>query len=203
MKLRGLDTIDEEHLNMEVRNCVNSKYALQPTACTTTILVPCSPPNPELNIPCGPRDGLYQAKDWDLGGKDYESNGAITRALKNQGPKQPSGSSGALRSLFSRLTRSKALTEQDLKPVPEGMKQHLMKKYVAMEIADKVCEGVGGGGVLWGRKLEVSKVCRVLHLYVPCFDAVLATSNPVRTVIVVHTYSDARDVNKRVIVNQD
>ena len=35
------------------------------------------------------------------------------------------------------------LTEEDLKPVLEGMKQHLMKKNVAKEIAEKVCEGVG------------------------------------------------------------
>jgi signal recognition particle receptor subunit alpha len=89
------------------------------------------------------RDGLYEVKDWDFGGKDDEANDAITRALKNEGAKQPSGSLGALSSLFSRLTGSKILTEQDLKPVLEGMKQHLMKKNVAMEIADKVCEGVG------------------------------------------------------------
>ncbi|KAG1723882.1 signal recognition particle, alpha subunit, N-terminal-domain-containing protein [Suillus lakei] len=89
------------------------------------------------------RDGLYEVKDWDFGGKDDEANGAITRALKNEGAKQPTGSLGALSSLFSRLTGSKVLTEQDLKPVLEGMKQHLMKKNVAMEIADKVCEGVG------------------------------------------------------------
>ncbi|KAG0706306.1 SRP54-type protein [Suillus ampliporus] len=85
------------------------------------------------------RDGLYEVKDWDFGAGDD----AITRALKNEGAKQPSGSLGAMGSLFARLTGSKVLTEQDLKPVLEGMKQHLMKKNVAMEIADKVCEGVG------------------------------------------------------------
>ncbi|OJA09890.1 hypothetical protein AZE42_06755 [Rhizopogon vesiculosus] len=85
------------------------------------------------------RDGLYEVKDWDFDTKQD----AITRALQNDGAKQPSGSLGALGSMFARLTGSKALTEQDLKPVLEGMKQHLMKKNVAMEIADKVCEGVG------------------------------------------------------------
>ncbi|KAJ7833634.1 hypothetical protein B0H14DRAFT_3462614 [Mycena olivaceomarginata] len=44
----------------------------------------------------------------------------------------------ALGSLFSRLTGSKVLTEKDLKPVLEGMKQHLMQKNVAMDIADKI-----------------------------------------------------------------
>lgn len=36
------------------------------------------------------------------------------------------------------------LTEQDFRPVLEGMKLHLMKTNVAMEIAHKICEGVGG-----------------------------------------------------------
>lgn len=84
-------------------------------------------------------DGLYEVKDWDFNPKHDD----ITRAWRNEDAMQPSGSLGALSSMFARLTGSKALTEQDLKPVLEEMKQHLMKKNVAMEIADKVCEGVG------------------------------------------------------------
>ena len=49
------------------------------------------------------------------------------------------------------MTGSKVLTESDLKPVLEGMKQHLMKKNVAKEIAEKICEGVGEG--LIGKKV--------------------------------------------------
>ncbi|KAJ7470304.1 signal recognition particle binding protein [Mycena latifolia] len=88
------------------------------------------------------RDGMYEVKDWEFS-KDDDS--AIANALKPADVKatSTSGSLGALGSLFSRLTGSKVLTEQDLKPVLEGMKQHLMKKNVAREIADKVCEGVG------------------------------------------------------------
>ncbi|KAJ7702343.1 signal recognition particle binding protein [Mycena rosella] len=88
------------------------------------------------------RDGMYEVKDWEFS-KDDDS--AIASALKPADAKatSTSGSLGALGSLFSRLTGSKVLTEQDLKPVLDGMKQHLMKKNVAMEIADKVCEGVG------------------------------------------------------------
>ncbi|KAG1723879.1 hypothetical protein EDB19DRAFT_2043655 [Suillus lakei] len=88
-------------------------------------------------------------------GKDDEINGAITHALKNEGAKQASDSLGALSSLFSCLTGSKVLTEQDLKPVLEGIKQHLMKKNVAMEIADKSS----------------------------CSDTVSATSNAIRTAL--------------------
>ncbi|KAI6036841.1 hypothetical protein BKA83DRAFT_4168103 [Pisolithus microcarpus] len=82
------------------------------------------------------KDGLYEVKDWDFG---------------NNGDAGPRALLGALGSLFARLTGSKVLTEQDLKPVLEGMKQHLMKKNVAKEIADKVCESVGEG--LVGKKV--------------------------------------------------
>jgi len=96
-------------------------------------------------------DGMYEVKDWEFGGKGgkgdemdkFISQALDSVSLKEKG--QPStGSFGSgIGSLFSRLTGSKTLTEEDLKPVLEGMKQHLMKKNVAKEIADKVCEGVG------------------------------------------------------------
>ncbi|KAJ7445732.1 SRP54-type protein [Mycena galericulata] len=96
----------------------------------------------EASLGTRTRDGMYEVKDWEFS-KDDDS--AIASALKPTDANAPSktGSLGALGSLFSRLTGSKVLTEQDLKPVLDGMKQHLMKKNVAMEIADKVCEGVG------------------------------------------------------------
>lgn len=96
-------------------------------------------------------DGMYEVKDWEFGergGKGDEMDKFISQALDSVSLKekgQPStGTFGSsLGSLFSRLTGSKTLTEEDLKPVLEGMKQHLMKKNVAKEIAEKVCEGVG------------------------------------------------------------
>ncbi|KJA18586.1 hypothetical protein HYPSUDRAFT_45131 [Hypholoma sublateritium FD-334 SS-4] len=92
------------------------------------------------------RDGMYEVKDWDFSReKDDGAADAITNALKPLDAKAGAseGSLGTLSSLFARLTGSKILTEADLKPVLEAMKQHLMKKNVAMDIADKVCEGVG------------------------------------------------------------
>ncbi|KAJ3905313.1 signal recognition particle binding protein [Lentinula edodes] len=87
------------------------------------------------------KDGLYEVKDWE-----FEVDNTVSAALKTaevETMSTNSGTVGTLGSLFSRLTGSKTLTEQDLKPVLEAMKQHLMKKNVAKEIADKVCEGVG------------------------------------------------------------
>ncbi|THH04688.1 hypothetical protein EW145_g5324 [Phellinidium pouzarii] len=97
------------------------------------------------------QDGLYEVKDWEFtnSGTDF-----VSRTLAAQQQEQAakaSGSLGALGSIFARLTGTKFLTENDLKPVLEGMKQHLMKKNVAKNIADKICEGVGEG--LVGKKV--------------------------------------------------
>jgi signal recognition particle receptor subunit alpha len=100
-------------------------------------------------------DGLYEVKDWEFSrstsqanGTDTEEDDLIARALRNgstTGEVEKKGSSGAgvFGSLFARLTGSKVLSEEDLKPVLEAMKQRLMQKNVAREIAEKVCEGVG------------------------------------------------------------
>ncbi|KZT11431.1 signal recognition particle binding protein [Laetiporus sulphureus 93-53] len=94
------------------------------------------------------QDGLYEVKDWEFSHGEDNTDDVISKVIRNsssQGSKAASGagSLGALGSLFARLTGSKVLAEDDLKPVLEGMKQHLMKKNVAKDIADKVCEGVG------------------------------------------------------------
>ena len=102
------------------------------------------------------QDGMYEVKDWDFSSDRSardDADDAISRALKPLESKTPGseGSLGAFSSIFARLTGSKILTESDLKPVLEAMKQHLMKKNVAMEISEKVCEGVGEG--LVGKKV--------------------------------------------------
>ncbi len=92
------------------------------------------------------QDGLYEVKDWEFSTKGDGADDVISQALKSSQATSPASapsSLGALGSLFARLTGSKVLPEADLKPVLECMKQHLMKKNVAKEIADKVCEGVG------------------------------------------------------------
>jgi len=97
-------------------------------------------------------DGLYEVKDWDFTKEKDGNDDAIANALKPLDSKAASeGALGTMGSIFARLTGSKVLNEADLNPVLEAMKQHLMKKNVAMEIADKVCEGVGEN--LVGRKI--------------------------------------------------
>ncbi|KAH9951297.1 P-loop containing nucleoside triphosphate hydrolase protein [Amylocystis lapponica] len=93
------------------------------------------------------QEGLYEVKDWEFSSSKDGTSDVVSEVIKNSAhgttASTPSGSLGALGSIFARLTGSKVLTESDLKPVLEGMKQHLMKKNVAKEISEKVCEGVG------------------------------------------------------------
>lgn len=100
------------------------------------------------------KDGLYEVRDWEFTAGDDTSD-FVSRTLAAQQQAQEkqksNGSLGSLGSLFARLTGSKVLTENDLKPVLDGMKQHLMKKNVAKEISEKICEGVGEG--LVGKKV--------------------------------------------------
>ncbi|KAF9072933.1 signal recognition particle binding protein [Rhodocollybia butyracea] len=103
----------------------------------------------ETSLGSRTKDGLYEVKDWE-----FDIDNTVSEALKvtEVQPASTSASSlGTLGSFFSRLTGSKTLSDEDLKPVLDAMKQHLMKKNVAMEIADKVCEGVGEG--LIGKKV--------------------------------------------------
>ncbi|KAH9997500.1 SRP54-type protein [Russula vinacea] len=91
------------------------------------------------------KDGLYEVRDLEFANAETADD-AIARALSaspDKEDKPAQGSLGALGSLFARFTGSKVLSEDDLNPVLEGMKQHLMKKNVAKEIAEQVCEGVG------------------------------------------------------------
>ncbi|CAE7176227.1 unnamed protein product [Rhizoctonia solani] len=91
-------------------------------------------------------DGLYEVKDLDLATKDEETEDLISRALSKSQEKEQAGATSTAWSWLSRLTGGgKVLTSEDLEPVLNGMREHLMKKNVAKEIADKVCESVGEG----------------------------------------------------------
>lgn len=111
------------------------------------------------------KDGLYDLKDLDLGAPDdvdddddhAEEDDIIARAINGisigrstttTSKTEPAVTSksrfGSLSSLFARVTgSSRTLTKEDLEPVLSGMKDHLMQKNVAQEIAIKICEGIG------------------------------------------------------------
>lgn len=107
------------------------------------------------------KDGLYEVKDWEFlnksgTGESDDDDDIISRTLNAaaQGSlnnETPAAGQGYFGGLLSRLTGGKVLTKEDLTPVLNGMKDHLMKKNVAREIAEKVCESVGAG--LEGKKV--------------------------------------------------
>lgn len=56
--------------------------------------------------------------------------------------KQKNPSKGGVFSLFKNLVGSKNLTQEDMKPALEKLKDHLIGKNVASDIAMKLCESV-------------------------------------------------------------
>ncbi|OBZ75641.1 Signal recognition particle receptor subunit alpha, partial [Grifola frondosa] len=90
-----------------------------------------------------------RTQDGLLGFSSNKADDVIAEVLKKtaqEAKPTSSGSLGALGSIFARLTGSKVLTQEDLKPVLEAMKQHLMKKNVAKEISEKSLIGKKVGG---------------------------------------------------------
>lgn len=120
------------------------------------------------------KDGLYEVKDWEFtstkGANSMTASNSIMGALSIDKADKAS-SNGTFGNLFARLTGSKTLTEQDLQPVLEAMKQHLMQKNVAKEIAEKVCEGVG-------LSLIGQKVGSFQSMHISIFPDVLLPLNP-------------------------
>ncbi|KAH7103920.1 P-loop containing nucleoside triphosphate hydrolase protein [Auriculariales sp. MPI-PUGE-AT-0066] len=85
------------------------------------------------------KDGLYEVQDWILGESDAP-------------PSADTAPTSMWSNVFARFTGGKTLNDADLAPVLNAMKEHLMKKNVAKEIADKVCENVGKS--LIGKKVS-------------------------------------------------
>lgn len=150
-------------------------------------------------------DGMYEVKDWEFGDKDGkgdEIDKVISQALDSVSLKEKGqASAGTFGSgfgfLFARLTGSKTLTEEDLKSVLEGMKQHLMKKNVAKEIADKVCEGVGES--LVGQK--VGGFQSTLRTHVSGLTELMIQHSyecrlPLCSGGIYHTYPHPQDLNR-------
>lgn len=101
-------------------------------------------------------NGLYEVADYsDRRDDDGEADSILASlaAVQLQGKEDPQGNAptskpSAFSSFFSKLSTSaglasKTLTEADLQPVLNAMREHLMTKNVARDIADKICDAVG------------------------------------------------------------
>ncbi|KAH9001494.1 P-loop containing nucleoside triphosphate hydrolase protein [Lactarius akahatsu] len=130
---------ESEMASLDFSYAKSSDLGERPTSSNLQALVD------EASLGSRTKDGLYEVKDWEFA-NGGTADDVIAKALSGSLGKEskPAQSSlGTLGSLFARFTGTKVLSEDDLKPVLEGMKQHLMKKNVAKDIAEKVCEGVG------------------------------------------------------------
>ncbi|KAJ3176935.1 hypothetical protein HDU85_006465 [Gaertneriomyces sp. JEL0708] len=88
------------------------------------------------------RDGLYDAADMDeVGQSESESEdedlGGMTASEK---PK-----AGGFMSFINRFTTGQVLTQEQLEPVMVKMREHMINKNVAADVADHVCESVANG----------------------------------------------------------
>jgi signal recognition particle receptor subunit alpha len=79
---------------------------------------------------------VYDLDNFDQKGEEPEAK----EDLLAKGGKEKSG--GSFFGIFSRLTGNKVLFQDDLEPVLAKMRETLMKKNVAAEITDKLCQSV-------------------------------------------------------------
>ncbi|WVQ95458.1 hypothetical protein IAU59_002555 [Kwoniella sp. CBS 9459] len=107
--------------------------------------------------------GAYEVADWDFRRSKVDDlpseeeilarrTSRLTVSARDQVEDSATKeASSTWSNVFSRLTGTKTLTAEDLKPVLVEMEKHLMSKNVAKDIAEKLCESVGAA--LVGKKL--------------------------------------------------
>ncbi|KAF9578738.1 hypothetical protein BGW38_005319 [Lunasporangiospora selenospora] len=97
------------------------------------------------------KDGTYTVADLESEEEDSyseeDSDEEYTKisARSLQAKKPVSGSSGGLLSFFKNMTGSKELTSENLEPIMSKMKEHLVNKNVAADIAQHLCDSVAKG----------------------------------------------------------
>lgn len=95
------------------------------------------------------KDGVYSVADLDASDDeesfssddDEEYTKISSRSLQ---AKKPAASTGLL-SFFKSMTGQKELTAENLEPVMNKMKEHLVNKNVAADIAQHLCDSVAKG----------------------------------------------------------
>ncbi|EJT98456.1 P-loop containing nucleoside triphosphate hydrolase protein [Dacryopinax primogenitus] len=89
------------------------------------------------------KEGMYEVADLESPEEEEEGDDILLRAFGTSATQEKPAQEGWFGNIVSRLTGSRMLTDQELQPVLGAMKEHLMRKNVAAEIADKVVESVG------------------------------------------------------------
>ncbi|KAF9923915.1 hypothetical protein FBU30_006054 [Linnemannia zychae] len=96
------------------------------------------------------KDGTYNVADLEASGEedsysDDESEEEYTKiSARSLQAKKPAASSG-LMSFFKNMTGQKEITAESLDPIMSKMKEHLINKNVAADIAQHLCDSVAKG----------------------------------------------------------
>ncbi|GFO45885.1 signal recognition particle receptor subunit alpha-like [Plakobranchus ocellatus] len=125
--------------------------------------------------------------------EEEEEEEEVEVKSKNKSQSKSSGGGGGMFSMFRNLVGSKTLSHEDLKPVLDKMKDHLIAKNVAADIAVKLCESVSAkleGKVLGTFGSIASTVKSTLT------EACVQILSPRRRVDILRDAMDARQ-NKR------
>jgi signal recognition particle receptor subunit alpha len=86
------------------------------------------------------QDGYYEVQD--LGQVDDEDEFEEDDYNETNDTSAKNNSGSSILSFFKNITGQKELTEEDLDPVLAKMKEHLIKKNVAADIAAHLCDSV-------------------------------------------------------------
>lgn len=81
-------------------------------------------------------------KDIEVESSDEEEETSEEEQIVEKKPTTKSAKSGGMFSIFKSLVGSKSLTIEDMRPALEKMKDHLITKNVASDIAVKLCDSV-------------------------------------------------------------
>ncbi|KAF9349465.1 hypothetical protein BGX34_001789 [Mortierella sp. NVP85] len=96
------------------------------------------------------RDGVYSVADLDASDDDEESFSSdgdeeYTKISSRSLQAKKSTASTGLLSFFKSMTGQKELTAENLEPIMNKMKEHLINKNVAADIAQHLCDSVAKG----------------------------------------------------------
>lgn len=95
------------------------------------------------------QDGIYNVADLDDDEESFNSDDddgeyAMISSRTLQAKRATTASTGLL-SFFKNMTGQKELTAENLEPVMNKMKEHLVNKNVAADIAQHLCDSVAKG----------------------------------------------------------
>ncbi|KAF9108007.1 hypothetical protein BGX27_008518 [Mortierella sp. AM989] len=96
------------------------------------------------------KDGTYSVADLEASDEDsYSSNESDEEYTKISArslqAKKPAAASNGLMSFFKNMTGQKEMTTESLEPIMSKMKEHLVNKNVAADIAQHLCDSVAKG----------------------------------------------------------